>query len=337
MAYEMLSGELPFDAKTPWQWAAAHVDQPPRPLSEHAVGAGPACAQPRRGDARVEQGPGAAPGRRRCAAARVPRSGRRAARGDRAVARASRRRNRARDDAAPPTAVTQREHATARARRARLDAAPAIALALVAAIALVAVLRHRAAVQAHAAARPTMTRPRDAAAVDPIESKRARGAQPSCAAIAQGVRAQPARDELSALAARADRLHAIGDRSEARCRQMAAESTDPWPKRAPRSSAASWAPRPRSLAAAARTPGVDTAAIAGLICALSEMRSNSAQTTSQPRAIAPDRRRLAEQLQIGLDRGSNGARRGRWKPAENTKSSPADAGPSPSSAELAMP
>jgi len=35
MLYEMLTGELPFDAKTAWQWATAHIDQAPRALADH--------------------------------------------------------------------------------------------------------------------------------------------------------------------------------------------------------------------------------------------------------------------------------------------------------------
>jgi serine/threonine protein kinase len=35
MLYQLLTGELPFSAKTPWQWAAAHIDTPPKPLDEH--------------------------------------------------------------------------------------------------------------------------------------------------------------------------------------------------------------------------------------------------------------------------------------------------------------
>jgi serine/threonine-protein kinase len=37
MLYRMLTGELPFEAKNAWQWAAAHIDQPPRPITEHAA------------------------------------------------------------------------------------------------------------------------------------------------------------------------------------------------------------------------------------------------------------------------------------------------------------
>ncbi len=32
MAYEMLTGKLPFDADTPWQWASQHMTAPPRPF-----------------------------------------------------------------------------------------------------------------------------------------------------------------------------------------------------------------------------------------------------------------------------------------------------------------
>jgi serine/threonine protein kinase len=35
MLYQLLTGELPFDAKTAWQWAAAHIDLPPKPLADH--------------------------------------------------------------------------------------------------------------------------------------------------------------------------------------------------------------------------------------------------------------------------------------------------------------
>jgi serine/threonine-protein kinase len=35
MLYEMLTGALPFDAKSTWQWAAAHLEHAPRPITEH--------------------------------------------------------------------------------------------------------------------------------------------------------------------------------------------------------------------------------------------------------------------------------------------------------------
>jgi serine/threonine-protein kinase len=39
MAYEMLSGRLPFTANTPWEWAAQHMTVPPSPLTATASGA----------------------------------------------------------------------------------------------------------------------------------------------------------------------------------------------------------------------------------------------------------------------------------------------------------
>jgi len=38
MAYEMLTGELPFTANTPWQWATEHMTAQPFPISERASG-----------------------------------------------------------------------------------------------------------------------------------------------------------------------------------------------------------------------------------------------------------------------------------------------------------
>jgi len=37
MTYEMLTGHLPFDARTPWEWATKHLTAPPTPLETHAV------------------------------------------------------------------------------------------------------------------------------------------------------------------------------------------------------------------------------------------------------------------------------------------------------------
>ena len=39
MTYEMLTGTLPFEAKTPWEWATKHLTQQPTPLDHHPVGA----------------------------------------------------------------------------------------------------------------------------------------------------------------------------------------------------------------------------------------------------------------------------------------------------------
>ena len=36
MAYEMLTGKLPFDAETPWQWATQHMTAQPRPFEQVA-------------------------------------------------------------------------------------------------------------------------------------------------------------------------------------------------------------------------------------------------------------------------------------------------------------
>ena len=35
MAYEMLTGKLPFEAKTPWEWATKHLTQAPEPIEVH--------------------------------------------------------------------------------------------------------------------------------------------------------------------------------------------------------------------------------------------------------------------------------------------------------------
>ena len=40
MAYEMVAGELPFHADTSWDWAAAHMTAPPKPLDQTPRGAG---------------------------------------------------------------------------------------------------------------------------------------------------------------------------------------------------------------------------------------------------------------------------------------------------------
>ncbi|MEM1418085.1 MAG: protein kinase [Myxococcota bacterium] len=40
MTYEMLTGTLPFEANTPWEWATKHLTEQPRPLNAH-----PAAAQ----------------------------------------------------------------------------------------------------------------------------------------------------------------------------------------------------------------------------------------------------------------------------------------------------
>ena len=40
MAYEMVSGELPFHANTSWDWAAAHMTATPKPIEQTARGAG---------------------------------------------------------------------------------------------------------------------------------------------------------------------------------------------------------------------------------------------------------------------------------------------------------
>lgn len=39
MVYEMLSGRLPFEAKTPWEWATKHLTAPPDPLESTPAGA----------------------------------------------------------------------------------------------------------------------------------------------------------------------------------------------------------------------------------------------------------------------------------------------------------
>ncbi len=39
VAYEMLTGQLPFDAKTPWEWATKHLTAPPTPFEAHPRGA----------------------------------------------------------------------------------------------------------------------------------------------------------------------------------------------------------------------------------------------------------------------------------------------------------
>ncbi|MFW6197842.1 MAG: serine/threonine-protein kinase, partial [Myxococcota bacterium] len=39
MTYEMLTGQLPFEAATPWEWATKHLTEQPTPLEAHAEGA----------------------------------------------------------------------------------------------------------------------------------------------------------------------------------------------------------------------------------------------------------------------------------------------------------
>ena len=39
MAYEMLTGRLPFEAKTPWEWATKHLTAQPTPIEAHPPGA----------------------------------------------------------------------------------------------------------------------------------------------------------------------------------------------------------------------------------------------------------------------------------------------------------
>ena len=49
MAYEMLTGKLPFEADTAWEWATQHMTQPPIPIESLAEGmrAPPSrCARP---------------------------------------------------------------------------------------------------------------------------------------------------------------------------------------------------------------------------------------------------------------------------------------------------
>jgi serine/threonine protein kinase len=38
VGYEMLTGVLPFEASTPWEWATKHLTQPPRPFEQTPVG-----------------------------------------------------------------------------------------------------------------------------------------------------------------------------------------------------------------------------------------------------------------------------------------------------------
>ncbi len=39
MTYEMLTGHLPFEARTPWEWATKHLTAPPTPLETYPAGA----------------------------------------------------------------------------------------------------------------------------------------------------------------------------------------------------------------------------------------------------------------------------------------------------------
>jgi tRNA A-37 threonylcarbamoyl transferase component Bud32 len=39
MTYEMVTGQLPFEGRTPWEWATKHLTQPPAPLESHPGGA----------------------------------------------------------------------------------------------------------------------------------------------------------------------------------------------------------------------------------------------------------------------------------------------------------
>lgn len=40
MAYEMLTGELPFEARTPWEWATKHLTETPADLADHPIARG---------------------------------------------------------------------------------------------------------------------------------------------------------------------------------------------------------------------------------------------------------------------------------------------------------
>ncbi len=40
MTYEMLTGKLPFEAKTPWEWATKHLTAQPKPLRAFPIARG---------------------------------------------------------------------------------------------------------------------------------------------------------------------------------------------------------------------------------------------------------------------------------------------------------
>ena len=51
MAYEMLTGRLPFDADTPWEWATQHMTAQPFPFETIAARRRGAAEDEGRGDA----------------------------------------------------------------------------------------------------------------------------------------------------------------------------------------------------------------------------------------------------------------------------------------------
>ena len=57
MAYEMLTGRLPFEADTPWQWATQHMTAQPFPFEAMRAAAGIPPAMKRRSCGPVEGSP----------------------------------------------------------------------------------------------------------------------------------------------------------------------------------------------------------------------------------------------------------------------------------------
>jgi hypothetical protein len=330
MAYEMLAGQLPFEAKTPWQWAAAHVDQAPRPLSEHASAQG----LPRHSHDAVMRALSKDPAQRPSDAGALLREylGPDATTREEIVLSLAPRApsQPALDAAVPPSPVTQRERRPRRRSGPRWT--PAIAFVLVTTIALVAFVRHRASVQPPAAADNDDFDRASAATGDTIESKRTRGARRHVGSDRAGSSASD--DELNALAAHADRLHAIGDRSESAA-AVDPESADPMAKARAAFERGELGAAAALLATAARTPGSDATAIAALSARLAdaiEQRANDLAATRNCAGLSS----LADQLRsasIAAPMALGAA----LESCRISKSSPADAGPNPGSAELHQP
>jgi serine/threonine protein kinase len=334
VAYEMLSGELPFDAKTPWQWAAAHVDQAPRPLSEHASARGlpvhchdavmralskDPAQRPSDAGALLRDylGPDVA-SREEIVLSLTPRPSAQPARDALHV------------HAALPTAVTERalRPRTRTERRGRWTLT-AIAFALLASTALLVVVRHRAPAQPRA--QEAELDPAASARIDPSEAKRWRARRHS----AEGRSSEPAStdDELSALAARADRLHAIGDPSEVTAKSALVEigASDELAKLRAAIEGGDVPGAGTLLATLQHRPDVDSAALAALVTRLSETVEESAKQLAAARNCA-GLSRLSEQLRSASMTAPEGLISG-LDICQKVKSSRADAGTNASSDE----
>jgi hypothetical protein len=204
-----------------------------------------------------------------------------------------------------------------------------IALVLVAAMAMVAVLRHRASL--HTQTREDVERA-ITADLDATEGKRTRAARRHTAGDRGG--ASGATDELSALAARADRLQAIGDPKETAVAD-GTNANDELAKARAAIEAGDLVGAAALLAAAGHKPAADSTAIAGLSAHLSEALERRAKQLSAARdceALST----LAEQLRSASISAPAALATG-LDSCQNPQPSPADAGSAPSSAELKSP